>query len=329
MIEGGLDPAVERLVFHALEKRPAERHKDMAAFIYELRTVMDMLGFGRRAKAGPAKRVVIEQRPADIARRDELSRIAFDACRLPLALVTPQGVIVAANPAFAKFVMGVAVEVEGLPIRSTPLATAWSTCEQDLQCTLSGNPIRRITGIDVAAKESAGCCCGSTRYRATASCSASSRRAVTQLRVQPPSFTAIRSVVSAMSSISSACPHRTTSSNARGEPAISALSSTGQARSSSPTHRYSGQGSCQQRTQTSFSPRSARWNARQLVRPRPAPRRRMVASPGLRASVQEGSASAPCPRVGAQAGCGRTEELAPASLRFANVPRPITRSLGT
>jgi PAS domain-containing protein len=153
MIEGGLDPAVERLVFHALEKRPAERHKDMAAFIYELRTVMDMLGFGRRAKAGPAKRVVIEQRPADIARRDELSRIAFDACRLPLALLTPQGVIVAANPAFAKFVMGVAVEVEGLPIRSTPLATAWSTCEQDLQRTLAGNPIRRIIEIDVAADE--------------------------------------------------------------------------------------------------------------------------------------------------------------------------------
>jgi len=153
IIDGGLDPALERLIFHALEKRPAERHKDMAAFIYELRTVMDMLGFGRRAKAGPAKRVVIEQRPPDIARRDELSRIAFDGCRLPLALLSPDGVIVAANPAFAKFVMGVAVEVEGFPIRSTPLATAWSSCEQDLERTLAGNPIRRIIEIDVAAGE--------------------------------------------------------------------------------------------------------------------------------------------------------------------------------
>src|SRR5262249_46480580 len=84
MIEGGLDPAVERLVMHALEKRPAERHKDMAAFIYELRTVMDMLGFGRRARqAGPAKRVVIEQRAPEGNQRDELARVAFDACRLP------------------------------------------------------------------------------------------------------------------------------------------------------------------------------------------------------------------------------------------------------
>jgi hypothetical protein len=155
LIEGGLDPAVERLIMHALEKRPAQRHKDMAAFIYELRTVMDMIGMGRRGRGapGPAKRVVIEQRPSEVVKRDELARIAFDGCRLPLALVSPEGVIVAANPAFAKFVMGVSVEVEGFPIRSTPLASAWSTCDQDLERTLAGNPIRRIIEIDVAPGE--------------------------------------------------------------------------------------------------------------------------------------------------------------------------------
>jgi predicted Ser/Thr protein kinase len=152
LIEGGLDPALETLILHALAKRPSERHKDMAAFIYELKTVMDMMGFGRRTRQGPAKRVVIEQRSQNT--RDELARTAFDACRLPLALLTPQGVIVAANPAFARFVMGVSVEVEGLPVRSTPLATAWSTAEQDLARTLAGNPVRRILEIDVAVGES-------------------------------------------------------------------------------------------------------------------------------------------------------------------------------
>lgn len=155
LIEGGLDAAVERLILHALEKRPAQRHKDMAAFIYELRTVMDMIGMARRGRGapGPAKRVVIEQHPAKVNPRDELARVAFDGCRLPLALVTSDGVIAAANPAFAKFVMGVSVEVEGLPIRSTPLATAWSSCDQDLERTLAGNPIRRIIEIDVAPGE--------------------------------------------------------------------------------------------------------------------------------------------------------------------------------
>jgi serine/threonine protein kinase len=152
LVEGGLDPALETLIFHALAKRPSERHKDMAAFIYELRTVMDMLGFGRRGRQGPAKRVVIEQRAHEP--RDEMARIAFDACRLPLALLTPQGVIVRANPAFARFVMGVSVEVEGLPVQSTPLATAWSSAEADLARTIAGSPVRRVIEIDVAAGES-------------------------------------------------------------------------------------------------------------------------------------------------------------------------------
>ncbi|HEY4242713.1 MAG TPA: serine/threonine-protein kinase [Kofleriaceae bacterium] len=156
LVEGGIDPALERLIYHALAKRPSERHKDMAAFIYELRTVMDMMGFRGRARGGvgaPAKRVVIEQRPEKGTRRDELARMAFDACRLPLALITPHGAIVAANPAFAKFVMGVSVEVEGLPVRSTALASAWQTVEADLARTLAGNPVRRIIEIDVSANE--------------------------------------------------------------------------------------------------------------------------------------------------------------------------------
>src|SRR3954469_2887960 len=78
LVDGGVDPALETLIFHALAKRPAERHKDMAAFIYELKTVMDMMGFGRR-RQGQAKRVVIEQRSQNT--RDEMARIAFDACR--------------------------------------------------------------------------------------------------------------------------------------------------------------------------------------------------------------------------------------------------------
>ncbi|HSK03707.1 MAG TPA: protein kinase [Kofleriaceae bacterium] len=151
VVEGGVDPALERLIYHALAKRPAERHKDMAAFIYELRTVMDMLGFGRRAKQGAAKRVVIEQRGESA--RDALGRIAFDGCRLPLALMSAQGVIVAANPAFAKFVMGVGGGVEGLPVRATPLVNAWSTCEHDLARTMAGHPIRRILEIDVSPTE--------------------------------------------------------------------------------------------------------------------------------------------------------------------------------
>ena len=146
-IEGGLDEALENLVLRALSKQPADRHRDMAAFIYELRTVMNMLGIGQR-KSGNARRVVLE-RSDGRNRRDELARTAFDACRLPIALLEADGTISCANPAFAKFVMGVAVDVEALPISSTPLCAAWASVDADIQRTLAGQPVRRVIEIDV------------------------------------------------------------------------------------------------------------------------------------------------------------------------------------
>jgi len=141
----GLDPALERLILRSLGKRPPERHKDMAAFLYELRTVMDMLGFGRR-RAGKATRIVVEKIGGG---RDELARLTLDACRLPTALLSAEGRILLANPAFAKFVMGVAVEIEGLAVRSTPLASAWTSLDNDLARTLAGQPVRRLIEIDI------------------------------------------------------------------------------------------------------------------------------------------------------------------------------------
>jgi serine/threonine-protein kinase len=147
LIEGGLDTALETLILHALAKTPAARHKDMAAFLYELRTVMDMLGFGRRARGrGGPRRVVIERTKNE---RDEMIRGLYEGCRLPLALVAANGLILVANPAFAKFVMGVEVEVEGLTIQSTPLLGCWDAFETDLARAIAGHGVRRILEVDL------------------------------------------------------------------------------------------------------------------------------------------------------------------------------------
>jgi serine/threonine protein kinase len=147
LIEGGLDPAVETLILHALAKTTAERHKDMAAFIYELRTVIDMLGYGKRKRG---RKIVIEKAEN---KRDELARGVFDASRMPMALLNKSGLIVVANVAFAKFVMGVAVDVEGLNVRATPLANAWVTFDNDLVHASSGHSLRRIVEVDVSPEE--------------------------------------------------------------------------------------------------------------------------------------------------------------------------------
>jgi eukaryotic-like serine/threonine-protein kinase len=146
LVEGGLDPALEKLILRALAKTPAERHKDVAAFLYELQTVMDMLGYGRpgRRKRGTAKRVITRSN-----QRDETARALFDASRVPMALISREGAILVANPAFAQFIMGVSVDVEGLNVRTTPLVAAWATFEADLARACAGTSMRRTLELDV------------------------------------------------------------------------------------------------------------------------------------------------------------------------------------
>lgn len=147
LIEGGLDPALETLVLRALAKTPEERHKDMAAFIYELRTVMDMMGINRRNKRGSRSRILIERNSEN--KRDELARAVFDSCRFPMALLDEAGMIALANAAFARFVMGAEVDVEGLPVHSTPLLSAWPMFDADLRRARQGEQVRRVLELDV------------------------------------------------------------------------------------------------------------------------------------------------------------------------------------
>ena len=92
-----VDPAVEALIARAMAKEPSARHPSASAFLYELNTVADMLGLsGRRSR--PSSTAISEN--------PRLTAIAgtFDASRMPQAILTSDGDIVACNPAFQKFV---------------------------------------------------------------------------------------------------------------------------------------------------------------------------------------------------------------------------------
>ena len=107
-LKEGIDERADALIMRALAKDPAQRQRDMAAFIYELRTLMDMLGIGRRRAAAAATRAAttgpVAQPPVD---RRKLGAIAgFEMSPLPMAAFDVDSTVVAANKAFAQFLTG-------------------------------------------------------------------------------------------------------------------------------------------------------------------------------------------------------------------------------
>jgi serine/threonine-protein kinase len=107
-----LDPAVEGLISRAMAKDAAARHPSCAAFLYELNTVADMLGLSRRRSRPSA--------PA-MSENPRLTAItgAFDASRMPQAILSSDGNIIACNPAFQKFVKD---DCDDISIAETSLA---------------------------------------------------------------------------------------------------------------------------------------------------------------------------------------------------------------
>ena len=107
-----VDPALEQLILRAMEKDPAARHADVAAFRYELNTVMDMLDLRKRKVSQPIR--AVDERDSTIVG-------AFYRSALPQALVTTGGAIVVANKQFRKL-CGITEDVEGFDVSQSSLA---------------------------------------------------------------------------------------------------------------------------------------------------------------------------------------------------------------
>jgi serine/threonine protein kinase len=128
-----LDERLESLITRAMSKQPADRHRDAAAFRYELNAAMDMLDLGRRRSAPLARisapiPVVEEQDP-----RERAILSAFDRSRLPQALVSVDGQIVASNRAFSKLLGLKDAGAEGHDLSKSSLADTVSGLMKELR----------------------------------------------------------------------------------------------------------------------------------------------------------------------------------------------------
>lgn len=129
-VDEPLDERADAIVARATAKDPAERHADVAGFMYELRTLMNMMGMDttrRRPAAGEAQR---ERRELDHRTKAAYEMFAYNS--LPMAVADVNGKVRVANPAFLEF-LGVAGNAGGLELRDSGLGEVCPSLFDDLR----------------------------------------------------------------------------------------------------------------------------------------------------------------------------------------------------
>jgi serine/threonine protein kinase len=122
-----IDDRLESFVMRMLAKDPLDRHPTMAAVIFELKTVIDMLGFkAQRARRRSTNRIGAQN---EVARH---SRRALELFPMPAALVDGDGTIRVANPAMVKF-LGRADRIEGTSIFDPMLDDVYPQLSADMR----------------------------------------------------------------------------------------------------------------------------------------------------------------------------------------------------
>jgi serine/threonine protein kinase len=103
-IDRAIDERADLIVARATSKLPADRHPDVASFLYELRALMSMEGLDgrRRVIDNPTGRRV--RRATEAEGPGQLGHEIFMLAPLPLAAVDVHGRVHMANPAFTSFI---------------------------------------------------------------------------------------------------------------------------------------------------------------------------------------------------------------------------------
>lgn len=125
-----LDERADKIVARATAKDPADRHPDVAAFMYELRALMSMLGMDNNRRRAVAPDAARERREYD--HRVKAAAEVFGSVPLPMACCDPTGKVRVANPAFLEFI-GVAGNAGGLELRDSALPEVYPTLFEDLE----------------------------------------------------------------------------------------------------------------------------------------------------------------------------------------------------
>ena len=135
VVEESLDERADQIIARATAKNPADRHPDASAFLYELRTLMGMLGMDQGAR----RRSFVPEATRERREHDHRMKAGaeiFASCALPMASCDSQGHVRAANPAFLEF-LGVAGDAGGIELRDSALPEVYPTLFDDLETVIA------------------------------------------------------------------------------------------------------------------------------------------------------------------------------------------------
>jgi tRNA A-37 threonylcarbamoyl transferase component Bud32 len=115
-----LEERADELIMKALAKDPRRRQRDAAAFVYEVRTLMDMLGIKHKRRIlTPGRAPSAAEYAGSAESRLHLYEDAYDGSPLPLVTLAPGGEVKLANRALARLLALTPAELGGLSLRTT------------------------------------------------------------------------------------------------------------------------------------------------------------------------------------------------------------------
>jgi tRNA A-37 threonylcarbamoyl transferase component Bud32 len=138
------DVRADEIIARATDPDPTQRHADAAAFLYELRTLMNMLGMetGRRRPA--ATDATASKRFTAPDHRERGGAEVFLQAPIPLAAVDKAGNVRVANDAFLEF-LGVAGEAAGINLADSGFTEVYPALIDDLAaCLDKRTQVKRI-----------------------------------------------------------------------------------------------------------------------------------------------------------------------------------------
>lgn len=136
-LEGAIDERVDEIIARATAKDPGARHPDVSGFMYELRTLMNMLGMPlpgrvRSRNSSDSARTGRTSGRSAVQHRARAPAEIFEHAPVPMASVDASSKVRTANQAFWKF-LGVEDTPTALVLAESPFIDIYPSLRNDLQ----------------------------------------------------------------------------------------------------------------------------------------------------------------------------------------------------